>query len=70
MLTLAANADVTANNVAPTIVAHLMALANRLLPDAAGPGGDARKKGREVDTVSPSFATALSDRAAVANNER
>jgi NAD(P)-dependent dehydrogenase (short-subunit alcohol dehydrogenase family) len=69
VLTLPANLAVMANNVAPTLVAHLTALGNRLLPAAAGPEGDRLKRGREIENVAPSFATALTDRAAVANNE-
>ena len=70
VLTLPANLAVMANNTMPSVVAAITALANRMLPKPTGPEGDRLLKGRDVDTSEiPSFATALTDRAAVANNE-
>jgi NAD(P)-dependent dehydrogenase (short-subunit alcohol dehydrogenase family) len=58
------------NEVAPSAVARMMAIAARLLPGPAGPEGDQVKKGRESESAwAPSLATTLSDRAAVLNNE-
>jgi len=70
VLTLPAQAAVMANAAAPSIVAALTALANRLLPQPAGPDGNRHIKGREAKSETPSFATALTDRAAAANNEQ
>jgi short-subunit dehydrogenase len=69
VLTLPAQAAVMANAAAPSIVAALTALANRLLPQPAGPEGNRHIKGRDANSETPSFATALTDRAAAANNE-
>ena len=70
MLTLPAQAAVTANNVMPSVVATITALVNRMLPTPTGPEGDRHRRGRELNTGDiPAFATALTDRAAVANNE-
>ena len=69
VLTLPAQAAVVANTAAPSVVAALTALANRLLPQPAGPDGNRHMKGRDVNAETPSFATALTDRAAIANNE-
>jgi len=70
VLTLPAQAAVTANNVMPSVVASITALVNRMLPPPTGPEGDRHRRGRELNTGDiPAFATALTDRAAVANNE-
>jgi NAD(P)-dependent dehydrogenase (short-subunit alcohol dehydrogenase family) len=70
VLTLPAQAAVTANNVMPSVVAAITALVNRMLPPPTGPEGDRHRRGRELNTGDiPAFATALTDRAAVANNE-
>lgn len=69
-LTLPARLAMMANQLAPTIVAHAMIVANSLLPAPTGSSGDRRKKGRDSDSKwSPSVATTLTDRAALANNE-
>ena len=70
VLTLAANVGALANTAMPSVVAALSALANRLLPQPTGPEGNRHLRGRDVDTGQiPAFATALTDRAAAANNE-
>jgi hypothetical protein len=54
----------------PSLMATAMALANRLLPGPARVSGDRTQRGRDSQSRwAPSVATALSDRAAVANNE-
>jgi NAD(P)-dependent dehydrogenase (short-subunit alcohol dehydrogenase family) len=69
-ITLPARIAMIANNLAPATVARAMVLANRLLPGPNGAEGDRRKRGREsMSRWAPSFATVLTDRAAVANNE-
>ena len=69
-LTLPAQAAVVLNNVLPSLTASVMALANRLLPAATDEAGDRRRRGRDSRSRwAPSFATALSDKAAAANNE-
>ena len=70
ILTLPAQAAVLAKTAMPSVVAALTSMANRLLPTPTGPAGNRHLRGRDVDTSEiPAFATALSDRAAVANNE-
>ena len=69
VLTLPASVAAVANSTIPSVVAGLTALANRLLPQPAGPDGNRHLKGRDVNADVPSFATALTDRAAAANNE-
>jgi NAD(P)-dependent dehydrogenase (short-subunit alcohol dehydrogenase family) len=69
-ITLPARAAAMANELAPTAVARAMMLVNRLLPGPAGPEGNRLKRGRESESKwAPSLATALSDKAAVLNNE-
>jgi NAD(P)-dependent dehydrogenase (short-subunit alcohol dehydrogenase family) len=61
-----------ANAVAPAAVARAMMLVSRMLPAPAGPRGNHNLKGRETDPPArwtPSIVTALTDTAAVANNE-
>src|SRR5687768_1469537 len=69
VITLPANIAVMANNAMPSLVAAITALANRMLPAPTGPSGDRHRKGREVDEAAPDFATALTYRAALINNE-
>ena len=69
VLTLAATVGNLANTAMPSVVAGLSALANRLLPSPTGPDGNRHLKGRDVHADLPSFTTALTDRAAVTNNE-
>jgi NAD(P)-dependent dehydrogenase (short-subunit alcohol dehydrogenase family) len=69
-ITLPARIAMVANNVAPRLVARAMEVANSLLPGATGVDGDRRQRGRDSTSKwAPSAATALTDRAAVANNE-
>jgi NAD(P)-dependent dehydrogenase (short-subunit alcohol dehydrogenase family) len=65
-----ARAAIIANALAPAVVAGAMALATRILPGPAGPDGDRAVPGHEARSPwAPSILTALSDRAAVRNNE-
>jgi len=58
------------NGLAPASLARLMMTVTRLLPGPDGVEGDEEKRGRESESKwAPSWATALSDRAAVLNNE-
>jgi NAD(P)-dependent dehydrogenase (short-subunit alcohol dehydrogenase family) len=69
-LTLPAKLAVLANYMAPGAVGRLLMMANRLLPAAAGARGDRPKKGWQSESKwAPSVATALTDKAAMANNE-
>jgi NAD(P)-dependent dehydrogenase (short-subunit alcohol dehydrogenase family) len=69
-ITLPARIASTANYLAPGVVARLLALANKVLPGAAGSRGDRYRLGRESESKwAPSTATTLSDRAAVVNNQ-
>jgi NAD(P)-dependent dehydrogenase (short-subunit alcohol dehydrogenase family) len=61
-----------ANAVAPATVARAMVLVSRMLPGPSGPRGDQSLKGRDTEPPArwtPSIVTALTDRAAIANNE-
>jgi NAD(P)-dependent dehydrogenase (short-subunit alcohol dehydrogenase family) len=71
-ITIAAKLGVLANHLAPKVIARLMFLANRVLPGpTAGQEGMRAKRGRDSETAATrSFATALTKKAAVANNER
>lgn len=69
-ITWQAKAAILLNSLAPGLLAELMALTNRLLPDPTGPEGDTVRPGRESRSpLAPSPLTALSDRATLANNE-
>jgi NAD(P)-dependent dehydrogenase (short-subunit alcohol dehydrogenase family) len=69
-ITLPAKIVTVANSIAPAAVARAMVFANRLLPGPTGIAGDQRKRGAESTSKwAPSAATALTDRAAVVNNE-
>ena len=69
-ITLQARTAAMLNEVVPSIVARVMMVASKLLPSPAGVEGDRTKRGRESESVwAPSLATALTDRAAVLNNE-
>jgi NAD(P)-dependent dehydrogenase (short-subunit alcohol dehydrogenase family) len=69
-ITVAAKAAVIVAGLSPALVARISEIALRLLPGPAGPGGDVSRRGRESESAwAPSAATALSDRAAVLNNE-
>jgi NAD(P)-dependent dehydrogenase (short-subunit alcohol dehydrogenase family) len=69
-ISLPAKVAVVANNAVPRLIAHAMALANRILPGPAGRAGDRHRRGRDAESSwTDSGATTLTDRAAVANNE-
>jgi NAD(P)-dependent dehydrogenase (short-subunit alcohol dehydrogenase family) len=69
-ITLPARSAIMLNDLAPELMARLMMMVNRLLPGSGGPEGDRSKRGRESESEwAPSWVTALSDRAAVLNNE-
>ena len=69
-LTLPARSAIMLNDLAPDLMARLMMMVSRLLPGSGGPEGDQSKRGRESESKwAPSWVTALSDRAAVLNNE-
>jgi NAD(P)-dependent dehydrogenase (short-subunit alcohol dehydrogenase family) len=69
-ITLPAKIVARLNHVAPRTVAHAMAIANSVLPGPAGKEGDRLRRGRENENRwTDSFATVLTHRAAVANNE-
>jgi NAD(P)-dependent dehydrogenase (short-subunit alcohol dehydrogenase family) len=71
-ITSAAKVAVLAGAVAPAAMARAMMLVTRLLPPPAGAEGDTLTRGLENEAKTrwtPSIVTALTDRAAVANNE-
>ncbi|HXW04111.1 MAG TPA: SDR family oxidoreductase [Vicinamibacterales bacterium] len=69
-ITLVTKLAILANAIAPAWVAQATMLGARLLPGPAGPNGDQLKRGHESESRwAPSLATALSERAAMANNE-
>jgi NAD(P)-dependent dehydrogenase (short-subunit alcohol dehydrogenase family) len=69
-ITLPAKLAAKLNHVAPRTVAHAMAIANSMLPGATDSEGNRLRRGRESETKwTDSFATVLTHRAAVANNE-
>ena len=73
-LTITPHAKIAAaaNVVAPAAVARAMMLITRALPAPGGPEGNVLKKGLESEAKSrwtPSVVTALTDNAAIANNE-
>lgn len=69
-ITPQARGAVLLNGLAPAFLARTMMMVSRLLPGPAGPDGDRSQRGRESESKwAPSWATTLSDRAAVLNNE-
>jgi NAD(P)-dependent dehydrogenase (short-subunit alcohol dehydrogenase family) len=69
-ITPQARGAVLLNGLAPAFLARTMMMLSRLLPGPAGPDGDRSQRGRESESKwAPSWATTLSDRAAVLNNE-
>ena len=69
-LSVAAKVTAAANSLVPGAMARLMVLANRMLPAPTGRDGNRLKRGRASQSpVTESFATALTQRAAAANNE-
>ena len=70
-ISLPAKLAVRANHIAPALVGRGMMLANTLLPGPTGPEGDRHRRGHDSQTPRTSgFATALTEHAAVANNEK
>ena len=69
-ITLPAKLVTRVNHVAPGAMARVMAIANRVLPGPTGVAGDRLRRGRDSESKwTDSFATALTERAAMANNE-
>jgi NAD(P)-dependent dehydrogenase (short-subunit alcohol dehydrogenase family) len=69
-ITPQAKAIAAANAVLPGAVARAMMLVDRLLPGPTNATGDQRRRGREAESRwTPRAVTALTDKAAVANNE-
>lgn len=71
-LTITVPAKIAAriNVLAPALAAQAARLANRLLPGPGGAEGNRQRRGRESESRwTNSLATALTDRAAAANNE-
>ncbi len=70
VITIQAKLAVLARTIAPELVAHALAITNRLLPPPTGPAGDRVRPGREsISKWAPSPLTTLSDAAARENNE-
>lgn len=70
VLTLPAKIADTINALFPGLTADVLGVAHAFLPDPGGIGRE-RREGRDSESwVSPSLATALSDRAAEENNEQ
>jgi short-subunit dehydrogenase len=70
VITLPARLAVVANAMAPEAVALTMGVANRLLPGPVDGGSDEAHSGwQSLSRWAPSKLTALTDRAAAANNE-
>ena len=71
-LTLAARGAIIGNALFPSLTAHLMDLANRILPGATDSSGDQLRSGHEsrAHSMVPGWLTALSDEATRRNNER
>jgi short-subunit dehydrogenase len=69
-ISLPARIAMLSNQLAPSTVGRMMMIVNRFLPGPNGVAGDARKRGSESTSKwAPSAATALTDKAAVLNNE-
>jgi len=69
-LTIPAKLAVRVNHIAPASVARAITLVNKLLPGPAGPEGNRHRRGKQSKTpLTDSVATALTDKAARANNE-
>jgi len=69
-ITVPAKVAMRLNTLAPAVAAHAARLANRLLPGPTGADGNRQRRGRESESKwTGSFATALTKRAAAANNE-
>ena len=70
-ITPQAKAIAAADAIVPGAVARAMMLVSRLLPGPTGAPGNALLKGREAESpwAPPRLVTALTDKAAIANNE-
>jgi len=69
-ISLPAKLAVRANHIAPALVGRAMMLANKLLPGPTGAEGDRHRRGHESRTpLTSGIATALTEQAALANNE-
>jgi NAD(P)-dependent dehydrogenase (short-subunit alcohol dehydrogenase family) len=69
-ISLPAKAAIVANHLAPGAVARALMVANRFLPGPNDGDGDRSRRGSESTSKwAPSVATALTDKAAVVNNE-
>lgn len=69
-ITWQAKAAIVANALAPRLLAELLSLTNRLLPQPTGTEGDTARAGHESQSaLAPSPLTVLSNRAALENNE-
>lgn len=70
VITVQAKLAILARTLAPELFADAMAMMNRLLPQAAGAGGDRPEPGHDNESVwAPSTLTTPSYRAAAENNE-
>ncbi len=70
VITVQAKLAILARTLAPELFADTMAMMNRLLPQAAGAGGDRAEPGRDNESAwAPSTLTTPTDRAAAENNE-
>jgi short-subunit dehydrogenase len=70
ILTVPARIAVALYGLLPSAFVEGAALANRFLPDAAGPEGDRPQAGRDsTSAAAPSVLTRMSDKAAARNNE-
>ena len=69
-ITWQAKAAILANALAPRLIAEMLDLTNRLLPQPTGTAGDTAHTGRDSQSAfAPSPLTILSDRATLENNE-
>lgn len=71
-ITVGAKVAAAANAIAPAAIGRAMMLVTRMLPAVTGASGNTVKKGFENEAKTkwtPSLVTALTDRAAIANNE-
>ena len=69
MITNGTNLGVLFQQLAPDLTTELLGLVNRILPEMGGIGQRAARGSESESDLSPSWLTALGDRAAVANNE-
>ena len=69
VLTMPAKVATMIHGVFPDVTVDLLGLVNRLLPPPGGIGEDVRTGKQSQSKASPSWATALSERAALENNQ-